>query len=66
MQQSGIELPYKAIKTNIADSLNLVVHLERRPGCRFVSEVLELNGYGPEADRNEFKVLLRTTVYNCW
>ena len=53
--QSGIELPYRAIKTNIADSLNMVVQLERRPGCRFVSEVLEITGYEPEADRYEFK-----------
>jgi type IV secretory pathway VirB4 component len=48
--QSGIELPYRAIKTNIADSLNVVVHIERRPGRRFVSEVLEVNGYDPDAD----------------
>jgi Flp pilus assembly CpaF family ATPase len=25
--QSGIELPYRSIKTNIADSLNVVVHI---------------------------------------
>jgi pilus assembly protein CpaF len=48
--QSGIELPYSAIKTNIGDSLNVVVHLERRPGRRFVYEVLEINSYDPEAD----------------
>jgi pilus assembly protein CpaF len=48
--QSGVELPYSAIKANIADSLNVVIHLERRPGRRFVTEVLEVNGYGPEAD----------------
>lgn len=48
--QSGIELPYRAIKTNIGDSLNVVVHIERRPGRRFVSEVLEINNYDPDAD----------------
>jgi len=48
--QSGIELPYRAIKTNIGDSLNVVIHVERRPGRRFVSEVLEINGYNPDAD----------------
>src|SRR5580704_12947052 len=26
--QSGVDLPYRAIKTNIADSLNVVVHIE--------------------------------------
>jgi pilus assembly protein CpaF len=48
--QSGVELPYAAIKTNIGDSVNVVIHLERRPGRRFVSEVLEINGYNPDAD----------------
>jgi len=48
--QSGIELPYRAVKTNIGDSLNVVIHVERRPGRRFVSEVLEINGYNPDAD----------------
>jgi pilus assembly protein CpaF len=48
--QSGIELPYRAIKTNIADSLNVVVQIERRPGRRYISEVLEINGFDPDAD----------------
>ncbi len=52
--QSGIELPYRAIKSNIADSLNLLIHLERRPGRRFVSEALEMVGYSPDTDRYEF------------
>src|SRR5271168_3405155 len=42
--QSGVELPYRAIKSNIGDSLNVVVQLERRPGRRYVSEVVEING----------------------
>jgi pilus assembly protein CpaF len=48
--QSGIELPYSSIKGNIADSLNVIVHVERRPGRRFISEVLEINSYNPDAD----------------
>ncbi len=48
--QSGVDLPYRAIKTNIADSLNVVVHIERRPGRRYVSEILEISGYDPDAD----------------
>ena len=39
-----------AIKTNIGDSLNVIVHLERRPGRRFVSEVVEIHGYDPDRD----------------
>jgi len=52
--QSGVELPYRAIKTNIADSLNVVVHIERRPGHRFISEVIEINGYDPDTDLYDF------------
>jgi len=48
--QSGIELPYRAIKTNIADSVNVIVQLERRPGKRFVAEVRELTAYDPATD----------------
>jgi pilus assembly protein CpaF len=49
--QSGVELPYRAIKSNIGDSLNVIVQLERRPGRRFVSEVLEIGGYSADADQ---------------
>ncbi len=48
--QSGVDLPYRSIKTNIADSLNIVVHVERRPGRRYISEVLLINSYDPDAD----------------
>jgi pilus assembly protein CpaF len=48
--QSGVDLPYRAIKTNIADSLGVVVHIERRLGRRYVSEILEINGYDPDSD----------------
>jgi pilus assembly protein CpaF len=48
--QSGVDLPYRSIKSNVADSVNVVVHLERRPGRRFVSEVIEIQGYDPDQD----------------
>jgi pilus assembly protein CpaF len=50
--ESGVDLPYRAVKTNIGDSVNVVVHLKRRPGRRYVSEVVEIHGYDP--DRDEF------------
>lgn len=59
--ESGVELPYRAIKTNIADSLNILVHLERRLGRRFVSEVTAISGYRPELDRYELKPLFNKT-----
>jgi hypothetical protein len=42
------------VKTNIGESLNVVVKIERRPGRRFVSEVLEINSYDPDADLFDF------------
>jgi pilus assembly protein CpaF len=59
--QSGVELPYRAIKSNIADSLSILVHLDRRPGRRFVSEVVEISGYNPELDRYDLKPLFTRT-----
>lgn len=52
--QSNVELPYRAIKSNIAASLNLLIHIERRPGRRFVSEVLRIAGYDLGHDRYAF------------
>jgi pilus assembly protein CpaF len=64
--ESGVELPYRAIKSNIAESLSILVHLERRPGRRFVSEVVEISGYNPEFDRYELKPLfIRTEDQAC-
>src|SRR5438067_6531202 len=57
--QSGVDIPYRAIKTNIGDSLNVVVQLERRPGKRFVSEVVEINRYDPDLDEYDFGVIFR-------
>ena len=48
--QSGIDVPYRTVKENIADSLHVVVQVERRPGHRFISEVLEINSYDADAD----------------
>jgi pilus assembly protein CpaF len=49
--QSNVDLPYRAIKSNIADSLNLLVHIERRQGQRLVSGVVEIAGYNSDTDR---------------
>jgi pilus assembly protein CpaF len=48
--QSGVDLPYASIKANIGDSLDILLHVERRPGRRFVSEVVEIRSYNPDTD----------------
>ncbi len=55
--QSGVELPYRAIKSNIGDSLHVVIQIERRPGRRYISEVLEINSYDPDADLFDYCVI---------
>ena len=55
--QSGVDMPYRAIKTNIADSLNVIAQIERRPGMRFVSQVLEICGYDPDADHYDLRTV---------
>jgi pilus assembly protein CpaF len=57
--QSGIELPYKAIKATIGDSIHLLVHVERRHAHRRVQEILVLNSYSPTEDS-----YLLETVFN--
>lgn len=32
------------------DSLHVVIQIERRPGLRYISEVLEINSCDPDAD----------------
>ena len=56
---SGVELPYAAIRANIAEALDLIVHIERRPGRRFVSEAVEVSRYMPTEDRFELHRLFR-------
>ena len=53
--QSDVEIPYRAIRTNIADSLDVIIQIERRSGKRFVSQILEIRGYNPESDRYQFR-----------
>jgi len=55
--QSGIELPYKAIKASIADSINLLVHVERRHGSRRIQEILSLESYSPTEDSYDLKTV---------
>jgi pilus assembly protein CpaF len=49
--QSGVDLPYAAIRYAIAESLHLVMHLERRASQRVVTEMVRVDGYVAEGDR---------------
>ena len=56
----GINLPYKVIRQNIGDSVNIVIQLKREPGKRAVAEVLRVKGYLRAEDYYEFE-----TLYKC-
>lgn len=49
--QSGIELPYHAVRHQIADAVRLVLHLVRRGTGRRVDQLLRIGRYEPDADR---------------
>jgi pilus assembly protein CpaF len=59
--QSGVELPYRAIKSHIADSIQVLVHIERRHGLRIVSDVLAVESYTLEFDKYLFRVLYQAS-----
>jgi pilus assembly protein CpaF len=60
--QSGVDLPYTAIRRLISESIDLVVHLERRRGFRSVSEVVRLTGYKSECDEYELETASRGSM----
>ncbi len=60
--QSGVDLPHRAILANIANSLELLIHIDRQRGLRRVSEVLELRGLDSAGNECRFTdVSLSTT-----
>jgi pilus assembly protein CpaF len=60
--QSGVELPYQAVRYQIADAINLVLHLERAHGARVVRELIRISGYDAQRDRYETDVLFSQNV----
>src|SRR5260221_14788611 len=57
--QSGVELPYQAVRHQIADAIHLVLHLGRRLGMRVTKEVLRVVRYEAADDRYEVERLGR-------
>jgi pilus assembly protein CpaF len=50
-------VPYAAIRSEIADSINVVVHLKRRDGKRELAEILRVKGYNDRTDEYLFAKL---------
>ena len=51
--QSGVELPYQAVRHQIAEAIDFVLHLSRQGGARVVDELLQIGRYDAERDRYE-------------
>lgn len=48
--QSGVELPYQAVRYQIADAIDLVLHLGRQRGARVVQELIRVERYDAARD----------------
>ncbi len=57
--QSGVELPYAAVRRNIGDAVHILLHLERRHGRRYVSELLRVRGFDSDSDSFQTEILYR-------
>jgi pilus assembly protein CpaF len=52
--QSGVELPYQAVRYQIADAIALVLHLGRSDGARVVQELIRIHSY--QAPRDAYEI----------
>ena len=59
--QSGVDLPYDAIRSAIADSIQLVMHIGRRDGRRTVKELIRINGYEHSSESYQLQQLYTRT-----
>ncbi|MBN9662289.1 MAG: CpaF family protein [Acidobacteria bacterium] len=59
--QAGVELPYAAIRANIADAIQLLLHIERRHGKRYAAELMRIERYEPGQDQYKLKTLFERT-----
>ncbi|HEV3060909.1 MAG TPA: ATPase, T2SS/T4P/T4SS family, partial [Vicinamibacterales bacterium] len=55
--QSGVDLPYAAIRHGIAEGIQLVVHLERRNSRRVLTELLRVRSYDVVTDTYDLEAL---------
>jgi pilus assembly protein CpaF len=62
--QSDIELPYQAVRIQIAEAVDLVLHLGRDRGRRAVQELIRVGRYDAGQDRYETAVLFSRTNSN--
>jgi pilus assembly protein CpaF len=47
---AGVEIPDKAVARDVADVIQVMVHIERVNGVRRITEAVRIKGYNPEDD----------------
>jgi pilus assembly protein CpaF len=52
--QSDVDLPHRAIIANIANSVELLVHIDRMNGYRRISDILEVGGFDNAQNECQF------------
>jgi pilus assembly protein CpaF len=57
--ESGVDLPYQAVRYQIAEAIRLVLHLDRRQGARVTKELLRVRRYNASLDQYEIEDLQR-------
>jgi pilus assembly protein CpaF len=57
--QSGVELPYQAIRQQIADAIQFVLHLSRESSRRYVQEVIRVGRYNGARDCYELETVFK-------
>ena len=58
--QSGVELPYQAVRYQIADAIDFVLHLGRHDGARVVEQLLTIGRYDAARDAYDHVVFFRS------
>lgn len=58
--RADVDLPHRAIQSEIGDLVNVVVHIDRLDGRRFVSQVLRIDGYDADSNRYNTSTLYQT------
>ncbi len=48
--QAGVDVPYRAVRHQIGEAVQMVVHMDRRHGARVVDELITVHGYDPDRD----------------
>jgi pilus assembly protein CpaF len=58
--RSHSQTTFSDTEAEIGEAVDFVVHIERKPGCRIVSEVLAIHGYDRDAKRFVTEPILET------